>query len=292
VDVIDAEVAALPPAPAPSEDDIRRARIALFGARQAADVSRAASEAARAKLDEVRGALAALRQERETYADVAERIAAAEREVARCAWLRKEIQRLITLLVEAAAPGLTARLNEFLGYVFADRFSVRVEPMSDNATTEGQSKTYRIYVTDADSGEERILETLSGGEYSPVLQGIQFALRIYANEHGLYPWLTTWIDEADAPLRDMTVEHWQQMLAAVHESEQFHQIWVVSHRGHIPGAKLLDMTALPRTKLAASGFDPGAPAEDAPVEADNGDDEDAAEVPASMAAAAEADLPF
>jgi len=238
------DLEALPAVEPPDEIAVLFAGQAVDEAESALATAAAGVREAQSALDEIGGALGALRAELAAMGDVRAQIAALEEEVARWKWLYGEISRLITLMVQATAPALSARINRFLAECFGDRYRVRIEPFTENSSNDGERKTYTIWVLDTETGEERHLDTFSGGEFGPQLQAIQYGLMLYRNENCDRPWLTPFVDEGDAALDPDAYGQWKQMMAAVIESGALHQVLIVSHKGELEWAQQLDVSAI------------------------------------------------
>ena len=166
---------------------------------------------ARTNVDETTGAIRAVAQEQAELAPVAEEIHNTEADVALWKTLRSDLQRLIGLKIEASAQGITDRVNAVLEGSFGGRFRVDLEVESPNATNEGVTRTYDVYVLDVENGSRRLLEQFSGGQQVPIGQALRLGLALFANETGIVRG-TLYLDEADAAVGLANKGDYQVML--------------------------------------------------------------------------------
>ncbi len=186
-----------------------------------ADASRKVEAADRA----LTGAL----QRRQTLTDTANKGAALEAKVAEARGNVRRIEArvivwtllakalgndgIVALSIDDAGPTLSALANDLLLNCYGARFTVSLR--TQVATAKGEAREgFSIVVHDAESGQAKELECMSGGEKLWVNDSLTRAIALYLAQNSGRRYETLFSDEADGPLDE---EHKRMFMAMKRE---------------------------------------------------------------------------
>jgi exonuclease SbcC len=196
---IEAELARLP---APFD---LAALAAAGGVLRQATARCSAIEAAGAKLMREQGERTRAFEQAQADAEKAESLrAGVERLDAELGWwnlLAKALSKdgVIALCIDDAGPELSRLVNSLLLTCYGPRFTVRIDTQVETAREELR-EGFDVVVFDADSGQSKSLEMMSGGQRVWVNEALTRAIALYLAQSGGRHFDTLFSDEADGPL--------------------------------------------------------------------------------------------
>ena len=106
---------------------------------------------------------------------------------------------LIALAIDDAGPTLSGLVNDLLLACYGPRFTVAIETLQETAKGE-QREGFDIRVYDADSGEDKSVTAMSGGERVWINECLVRAVALYLAQNTGRRYDTLFSDETDGPL--------------------------------------------------------------------------------------------
>lgn len=106
---------------------------------------------------------------------------------------------LIALAIDDAGPTLSGLVNDLLLACYGTRFTVAIETLQETAKGE-QREGFDIRVYDAESGEDKSVTAMSGGERVWINECLVRAVALYLAQNTGRRYDTLFSDEADGPL--------------------------------------------------------------------------------------------
>jgi len=106
---------------------------------------------------------------------------------------------LIALAIDDAGPTLSGLVNDLLLACYGPRFTVAIETLQETAKGE-QREGFDIRVYDAESGEDKSVTAMSGGEKVWINECLVRAVALYLAQNTGRRYDTLFSDEADGPL--------------------------------------------------------------------------------------------
>jgi exonuclease SbcC len=106
---------------------------------------------------------------------------------------------LIALAIDDAGPTLSGLVNDLLLACYGPRFTVAIETMQETAKGE-QREGFDIRVYDAESGEDKSVTAMSGGERVWINECLVRAVALYLAQNTGRRYDTLFSDETDGPL--------------------------------------------------------------------------------------------
>ena len=152
------------------------------------------------------------------------------------------------LELDAMGPGIAEVANSILESAYGSRFQIefRTTRIGGSGSKTKQIEDFLIWIHDSQSGDEQLLETLSGGESVWVKRAIYDAFGIIRARKTGTQFLTVYQDEADGALDPEARTAYFRMLEKAHqEAGRYHSI-IVTHSleaQEMIGQKI-EMTAL------------------------------------------------
>jgi exonuclease SbcC len=135
------------------------------------------------------------------------------------------------LELDAMGPGIAEVANSILESAYGSRFQVefRTTRIGGSGSKTKQIEDFSIWILDSETGEEQLLETLSGGESVWVKRAIYDAFGIIRARKTGTQFRTVFQDEADGALDPEARQHYFRMLERAHvEAGRWHTI-VITH---------------------------------------------------------------
>jgi len=135
------------------------------------------------------------------------------------------------LELDAMGPGIAEVANSILESAYGARFQIefRTTRIGGSGSKTKQIEDFQIVVHDSQSGDEQLLETLSGGESVWVKRAIYDAFGIIRARKTGTQFLTVYQDEADGALDPEARSAYFRMLEkAHHEAGRYHTI-IITH---------------------------------------------------------------
>jgi len=152
------------------------------------------------------------------------------------------------LELDAMGPGIAEVANSILESAYGARFQIefRTTRIGESGSKTKQIEDFQIWIHDSRSGDEQLLETLSGGESVWIKNAIYSAFGIIRARKTGTQFLTVYMDEADGALDPEARSSYFRMLEKAHqEAGRYHSI-IVTHSleaQEMIGQKI-EMTAL------------------------------------------------
>jgi exonuclease SbcC len=106
---------------------------------------------------------------------------------------------LIALAIDDAGPTLSSLVNDLLLACYGPRFTVAIETLQETAKGE-QREGFDIRVYDAESGEDKSVTAMSGGERVWINECLVRAVALYLAQNTGRRYDTLFSDETDGPL--------------------------------------------------------------------------------------------
>ena len=172
-------------------------------------------EAATRALDAADQQLTQRQQAQQTVADSASRLARVESQVVeargKVAHIEAQIalwsmlakalgnDGIVALSIDDAGPTLSALANDLLLGCYGPRFTVSLKTQVENAKGECR-EGFSIVVHDAQSGQSKELDNMSGGEKLWINECLTRAIALYLAQNSGQRYETLFSDEADGPL--------------------------------------------------------------------------------------------
>jgi exonuclease SbcC len=134
------------------------------------------------------------------------------------------------LELDAMGPGIASVANGLLDAAYGSRFRVefRTTRIGSRGSQKRHIEDFTIWIRDAETGSEKPLEVLSGGETVWVRRAIYDAFGIVRDRRTGLRWLTVIMDEADGALDPAARLRYWQMVQRAHELAGRHQTLVVT----------------------------------------------------------------
>jgi exonuclease SbcC len=165
--------------------------------------------------------------------DVEERATAAreiERELGDWRILEQALGKdgIQALEIDAAGPEVAALTNDLLEACYGPRFSIAFETLREKRSARGEfSEVFDVKVFD--SGRERPVEALSGGEKVVVGEALGLAFSIFNARRSGIRWETLFRDETAGALDPQNAQAYVDMLRRALALGGFQQVLFVSH---------------------------------------------------------------
>ena len=120
---------------------------------------------------------------------------------------------IVALSIDDAGPALSGLANDLLLSCYGPRFTVSLKTQVE--TVKGELREgFLIVVHDAESGESKTLDNMSGGERLWVNEALTRAIALYLSQNSGCCYETLFSDEADGPLDE---EHKRMFMAMKRE---------------------------------------------------------------------------
>jgi len=211
---------------------------AEHAAREAQGVTRSAEAAWRGAAEDlgrVRGQVQTLELREEDLAALAAQVTEEQTALGDWALLAQGLGKdgVQALEVDAAAPEVSALVNELLASCYGTRFSVTLETLREKRDG-GYAEVFDLLVYDG--GEVRPVEALSGGERVVVGEAVGLAIAILNARKNAIRWGTLWRDETAGALDPENAGRYVQMLRRARELGGFAQLLFVAHQPEVSEA--------------------------------------------------------
>jgi len=128
-------------------------------------------------------------------------------------------------------PGIAGVANNILESAYGARFQIefRTTRIGGSGSKTKQIEDFQIWIHDSQSGDEQLLETLSGGESVWIKNAIYSAFGIIRARKTGTQFLTVYMDEADGALDPEARTSYFRMLEKAHqEAGRYHTI-IITH---------------------------------------------------------------
>jgi len=135
------------------------------------------------------------------------------------------------LELDAMGPGIAEVANSILESAYGSRFQIefRTTRIGGSGSKTKQIEDFQIWIHDSQTGDEQLLETLSGGESVWIKNAIYSAFGIIRARKTGTQFLTVYMDEADGALDPEARTAYFRMLEKAHqEAGRYHSI-IVTH---------------------------------------------------------------
>ena len=135
------------------------------------------------------------------------------------------------LELDAMGPGIAEVANSILESAYGARFQIefRTTRIGGSGSKTKQIEDFQIWIHDSQSGDEQLLETLSGGESVWIKNAIYSAFGIIRARKTGTQFLTVYMDEADGALDPEARTSYFRMLEKAHqEAGRYHTI-IITH---------------------------------------------------------------
>jgi len=161
-------------------------------------------------------------------------LAAAEKEVGDWKLLEQALGRdgIQALEIDAAGPEVARLTNELLESCYGARFSISFETLREKKSARGEyAEAFDVKVYD--TGQERAVEALSGGERVIVGEAVSLAIAIYNARKNNVRWSTLFRDETAGALDAQNASAYVDLLRRARALGGFDQVLFVSHSEHV-----------------------------------------------------------
>lgn len=152
------------------------------------------------------------------------------------------------LELDALAPGIATIANNLLSAAYGNRYQIefRTTRIAGKGSKSKQIEDFLIYIVNQETGTEKELSVLSGGEAVWIRRAIDDAFAAIRSRNLGTQFLTTIMDEADGALDPSARMAYYRMLLAAHaESGRFQSI-LISHSTEIQSmAEVIRVADLP-----------------------------------------------
>jgi exonuclease SbcC len=191
---------------------------ALAETRDAIRVKREAQDGFKRHLGAVEESLKQIEKAKAELETVNARITFLNDEISQWAILEKAFGNdgIVALELDDAGPQISSIANELLK-VFGGRFVVRIDTQSAKADGKGNKEVFDITVFDNDSGEQKSIKKLSGGEKTWIEDALTKAICIYNKDASGKNFKTLYTDEKDGALDSEKKKEFFQMKRRVLE---------------------------------------------------------------------------
>jgi len=209
--------------------ELTKAQGAAFERLRATEILERAAVAAEARARERVEQLARKAQELE---DLVVKEAAAATELGDWQLLERGLGKdgVQALEIDAAAPEVTALVNELLASCYGPRFSVTLETLREKRDGE-YSEAFDLKCFDR--GQERSVEALSGGERVVVGEALSLAIGILQSRKLGVRYATWWRDETAGALDPENAQAYVRMLRRARQLSHAFQVIFVAHQREI-----------------------------------------------------------
>lgn len=224
---VQAELDALPPTDTAGLQAAQQAVTEAEAGIERVDNNIATMRAEAGKLSE---RIASLEREHSALAEDIERMRIAEDDLAQWTLLTKALgpDGIVALCIDDAGPTLTALANDLLTECYGPRFSVSIRTQRD--TQSGVTKEdFDIIVYDAESGTEKSLGDMSGGERIWINEAITRAIAIYMAEASGRTYGCLFSDESDGALDHEKKRQFVAVKRWLHKRGGYTREFFISH---------------------------------------------------------------
>lgn len=136
---------------------------------------------------------------------------------------------LPALETDQAGPAISALTNQILADCFESRFSVELVTQVSRADGKGMKDDLTLLVTDNQTGQQRDIADLSGGEEIIIGEAFMSAISLFINERSQQPVQTFFRDETTGALTKENTQRYVRMLRKVMALGGVRQILFISH---------------------------------------------------------------
>ena len=136
---------------------------------------------------------------------------------------------LSVLLIDAAGPEISELTNDLLHASFGDRFRVALLTQTAKASGKGMKETFELSVFDAETGGDRELTDLSGGQQVIVDEALKAALALYTARRADHGSKTCFRDETTGALDGENVDRYISMLRRLQDLGGYDHLIYVTH---------------------------------------------------------------
>lgn len=224
---VQAELDALPPTDTAGLQAAQQAVADAEAALERVDANITGMQAEAGRLSE---RIATLEREHTALALDIERMHAVEDDLAQWTLLTKALgpDGIVALCIDDAGPTLTALANDLLTECYGPRFSVSIRTQRD--TQSGITKEdFDIRVYDAESGSEKSLSDVSGGERIWINEAITRAIAIYMAEASGRSYGCLFSDESDGALDQEKKLQFVAVKRWLHKRGGYKREFMISH---------------------------------------------------------------
>ncbi|HUV08432.1 MAG TPA: metallophosphoesterase [Spirochaetia bacterium] len=184
-------------------------------------------------LEKLGEAIEDLKAKKKELADLRQSIRDQEVEIAEWRYLERACgpDGIQALELDAMGPSVAEVANEMLEAAYGARFRVefRTTRIGGSGSKTKQIEDFQIWILDSQSGDEQLLETLSGGESVWIKRAIYDAFGIIRDRNTGQRFLTAFQDEADGALDPEARLAYFRMLERAHEISGRQHTIIISH---------------------------------------------------------------
>lgn len=137
--------------------------------------------------------------------------------------------------IDGAGPMVGELVNELLSACYGERWRVELVTLQEASARRKQREVFRISIHDADRGDVRDFDSLSGGEQVIVDEGLKLALAILTARRSGIRCETLYRDEVDGKLDSANADAYPRMLRRAMQMGGFRRCYFVSHRSEVWG---------------------------------------------------------
>ena len=223
-----AELDQLPP-PAAS-DALAMAEQELVRVEAAMAIAQRDSDRLREQIGAIDGRVAALHEQAARFTDARARATTLEAELAHWTLLRKALSNdgIVALSIDDAGPTLAALTNDLLLSCYGPRFTVAIRTQAE--TAKGDLKeTFDIEVFDGDTGEQKSIRVMSGGERIWLNECLSRAIALYQAQQSGQSYGALFADESDGALDADRKTQFMAMKRKVIELGGYQREFFISH---------------------------------------------------------------
>jgi exonuclease SbcC len=191
---------------------------ALAETKEAIKAKREAQDNLKRRLGAVEESLKQIEKAKTELETVNARITFLNDEISQWATLEKAFGNdgIVALELDDAGPQISSIANELLK-VFGGRFVVRIDTQTAKADGKGNKEVFDITVFDNESGEQKSIKKLSGGEKTWIEDALTKAICIYNKDASGKNFKTLYTDEKDGALDSEKKKEFFQMKRRVLE---------------------------------------------------------------------------
>jgi len=126
-----------------------------------------------------------------------EKISRVDSEISDWTYLRNACSKtgIQALEIDAAAPAISGLANDLLFATFGTKYQIRFQTVDEKG-----HEVFNVQVIDSETGEEQVLDDLSGGQKVWVLKAIRLALTLLSKQKSGRDFRTIYADEEDGAL--------------------------------------------------------------------------------------------
>lgn len=242
---IEAKLAALPAGDGQAAID--RARVKVFGAQNSLTHADEQLQTLRDAGTRYRTQLEACEQQLAGKAADAAKLSLIRSELTHWRTLAKALGRdgVVALCIDDAGPTLAGLTNELLLSCYGPRFTVSVETQAETAAGTVR-ETFDVRVFDADSGDDKSIRDMSGGERVWINECLTRAIALYQAQQSGQTYGTLFADESDGALDPSRKVMFMTMKRKVLELGGYQQEIFITHTPelHDLADRVIDLDAM------------------------------------------------